>query len=178
MDKTIWISLVVIYLILLYTYMRVTHFWGTIYKIHDLTGIDIKDLRAACPPNYYYLKKVPRLRWAALLALFFFNWIAGIICLVIEIVVPVTLTVPEHDDFRNIEIMKKYLYKRNDNNSKQMYNIIEEIRNSPPSLSDPGCPYFSRNDTPFFCVLFLLWKERIKLKFKQWLNNDIGKLKT
>lgn len=151
--------------------MRVIPFWGTIYKIHDHTGIDIKDLCAACPPYYCYLKKVPRLRWAALLALFYLNWITAIICLVIEIVVPVTLRTPEHNDYRNMEIMRKYLYKKIDNNSKRIYNCIVGIYNSPPSFSSPSGSYFSdgREDSliSFVYCIFLYWKFKIISLFKK-----------
>ena len=63
------------------------------------------------------------LRWLALVALFFYNWIAALVCLVIEFILPIIL--PEEDDYNNIGIMREELKRKG--GLPNLDNVLKEI---------------------------------------------------
>ena len=70
----------------------------------------MKSLSVLVPTSYSTINLISMSRWVALVALFFYNWIAGLVCLVIEFVLPMIL--PEEDDHKNILIMRDELKKK------------------------------------------------------------------
>ena len=64
----------------------------------------MKDLSVLVPISYSFFGLLSKLRWVAIIALFFYNWIAALICLAIEFIVPIIL--PEQDDYKNMEKMR------------------------------------------------------------------------
>lgn len=65
----------------------------------------MNELAALVPMSYSFLGLLSKLRWVAIIALFFYNWIAAVVCLAIEFIVPIIL--PEQDDYKNMEKMRK-----------------------------------------------------------------------
>lgn len=65
----------------------------------------MNELAALVPMSYSFPGLLSKLRWVAIIALFFYNWIAAVVCLAIEFIVPIIL--PEQDDYKNMEKMRK-----------------------------------------------------------------------
>ena len=104
MEKT-WIILAGAYIVLFVINLRSYFFHRTLHKIHLKSGIPMNELAALVPMSYSFLGLLSKLRWVAIIALFFYNWIAAVVCLAIEFIVPIIL--PEQDDYKNMEKMKK-----------------------------------------------------------------------
>ena len=85
----------------------------------------MNSLSVLVPTSYSTIKLISMLRWVALIALFFYNWIAGLICLAIEFILPVVL--PEEDDYKNISVMRKELKRKG--GLQDLDNILKEIIN-------------------------------------------------
>ena len=104
MEKT-WIILAGAYIVLFVINLRAYFFHRTLHKIHLKSGIPMNELAALVPMSYSFLGLLSKLRWVAIIALFFYNWIAAVVCLAIEFIVPIIL--PEQDDYKNMEKMRK-----------------------------------------------------------------------
>lgn len=104
MEKT-WIILAGAYIVLFVINLRSYFFHRTLHKIHLKSGIPMNELAALVPMSYSFLGLLSKLRWVAIIALFFYNWIAAVVCLAIEFIVPIIL--PEQDDYKNMEKMKE-----------------------------------------------------------------------
>jgi hypothetical protein len=126
-DTIIWLCLVAAYLILFALNLKAYFFLRTIHKIHQYTKIPKGTLSYLVPKFYFTINHVSKLRWVALIALFFYNWIAGVICLVVEFVLPIIL--PEEDDYKNITKMREELKRKNDVSLKFLDGILQEIMN-------------------------------------------------
>lgn len=104
MEKT-WIILAGAYIVLFVINLRSYFFHRTLHKIHLKSGVPMNELAALLPMSYSFLGLLSKLRWVAIIALFFYNWIAAVVCLAIEFIVPIIL--PEQDDYKNMEKMRK-----------------------------------------------------------------------
>ena len=104
MEKT-WIILAGAYIVLFVINLRSYFFHRTLHKIHLKSGVPMNELSALVPMSYSFLGLLSKLRWVAIIALFFYNWIAAVVYLAIEFIVPIIL--PEQDDYKNMEKMRK-----------------------------------------------------------------------
>lgn len=109
-NTIIWIALSVTWLILFAINLKVYFFQRTIHKIHMYTGIPMSKLGFLMPVYLQNLNLLSMLRWAVVAALFFYNWIAALVCLAVEFILPIVL--PEEDDYKNIGVMRKELKKK------------------------------------------------------------------
>ncbi len=122
-NTIIWISLSCIWLILFALNLKAYFFQRTLHKIHQYSGLSKKSLSILVPTSYSTINMVSMLRWVVLVALFFYNWIAGLVCLAIEIILPIVL--PEEDDFKNIGIMREELKKKG--GSPSLDDVLKEV---------------------------------------------------
>lgn len=122
-NTVVWISLSCIWLILFIMNLKFFFFHRTKHKIHQYTGLSMESLRLITPSSYLIINTFSTLRWVVLIALFFYNWIAAIVCLAIEFILPIIL--PEEDDYKNIVIMRNELKKRG--GFKELDDILKEI---------------------------------------------------
>lgn len=119
----IWISLCIAWLILFALNLKAFFFKRTIHKIHMASGFQMESLSPAIPTSYATINLISMLRWVVVIILFFYNWIAAIVCLVIEFILPIVL--PEEDDYKNISIMRKELKKKG--GYAELDNILKGI---------------------------------------------------
>ena len=124
-NTIIWISLVLVYLIFFALNLKAYCFQRTIHKIHQQTQIPNGTLSHLVPSSYSIINMVSMIRWIALIVLFFYNWIAGILCLAVEFVLPIIL--PEEDDYKNIGIMREELKRKNDKSLNFLDGILKDI---------------------------------------------------
>ena len=122
-NTIIWISLSAIWAILFSLNIKVYFFQRTIHKIHKHTGVSMKSLGILMPIYLQNLNLIAMLRWAVVIALFFYNWIAALVCLDVEFILPIVL--PEEDDYKNIGIMREELKKKG--GLPELDNILKEI---------------------------------------------------
>jgi len=85
----------------------------------------MKNLGILVPASYSTIHLISMLRWVVLIASFFYNWIAGLVCLAIEFILPIVL--PEEDDYKNIGIMRDELKKKG--GLQDLDDILKEIMN-------------------------------------------------
>lgn len=109
-NTIIWISLSVVWIILFGLNLKVYFFQRTIHKIHMHTGVTMKSLGILMPVYLQNFNLVAMLRWVVVIVLFFYNWIAALICLALEFILPIVL--PEEDDYKNIGKMREELKKK------------------------------------------------------------------
>lgn len=119
------ICLLVAWIVLFVLNLKAFFFQRTLHKIHQYSGLSMNSLSVLVPTSYSTIKLISMLRWVALIALFFYNWIAGLICLAIEFILPVVL--PEEDDYKNISVMRKELKRKG--GLQDLDNILKEIIN-------------------------------------------------
>lgn len=125
MDNTIiWICLFAAFIILFTLNLKVFFFQRTIHKIHQQTQIPKGTLSYLVPTSYSIINIVSMIRWVAVIALFFYNWIAGLICLAIEFVLPIVL--PEEDDYKNMKKMREELKRKNDKSLNFLDDILKK----------------------------------------------------
>lgn len=124
-NTIVWVCLTALYLILFALNLKAFFFMRTIYKIHRKTLIPYGTLNYMVPTSYHTINFISKLRWAALIALFFFNWIAGLVCLAIEFIVPNVL--PEEDDYKNMEVMRKELKWKNDKSLNFLDDMLKDM---------------------------------------------------
>ena len=84
------IILTITFLVLFIMHVKVFMFQRTVRKVHIKTGIDQKALGVMYPPHYLTMHTVSMLRWIAIGALFYFNWIVAAVCLVANFLIPVS----------------------------------------------------------------------------------------
>jgi hypothetical protein len=70
----------------------------------------MKSLGILMPVYLQNFNLVAMLRWVVVIVLFFYNWIAALICLALEFILPIVL--PEEDDYKNIGKMREELKKK------------------------------------------------------------------
>lgn len=116
--ETIDIILVFLFLIFLIFNLKVFFYQRTLRKISIKENIPQENLSCLYPKSYLVIYKISKLRWISVGALFYFNWIAALICIFIGFILPMIL--PEQDDYKNFEIARIAL----DNHIKM------EIKNS------------------------------------------------
>ena len=104
MEIKVWMILAGAYIVLFVLNLRSYFFHRTLHKIHLKSGVPMNELSALVPMSYSFLGLLSKLRWVAIIALFFYNWIAAVVCLAIEFIVPIIL--PEQDDYKNMEKMR------------------------------------------------------------------------
>ena len=121
----IWISLSCIWLILFVLNLKAFFFQRTLHKIHLHSGLSMKSLGILVPASYSTISIISMLRWVIVIALFFYNWIAALVCLAIEFILPIVL--PEEDDYKNIGIMRDELKKKG--GLQDLDDILKEIMN-------------------------------------------------
>ena len=109
-NTIIWISLSCLWIILFALNLKAYFFQRTIHKIHQYSGFSMKSLSILVPTSYSTINMISMLRWAIVIALFFYNWIAALVCLAIEFILPIIL--PEEDDYKNIGLMREELKKK------------------------------------------------------------------
>ena len=122
-NTIIWISLVLAWVVLFCLNLQAFFFQRTIHKIHMKTGLPTNAFNGAVPTYYSVINLISMLRWIVLIILFFYNWIAGVICLVIEFVLPQIL--PEEDDYKNMWKMRKQI--ANDPLLKPIDDLLKEF---------------------------------------------------
>ena len=122
-NTIIWICLLVAWTLLFCLNLKVYFFQRTIHKIHMYTGLSMKSLGILMPVYLQNLNLVSMLRWVVIIALFFYNWITALVCLVIEFILPTVL--PEEDDYKNIGIMREELKRKG--GLADLDNILKEI---------------------------------------------------
>lgn len=122
-NTIIWISLSCIWLILFVLNLKAYFFQRTIHKIHMRTGFPMKNLSILVPTSYSSINLISKLRWVALIALFFYNWIAALVCLAIEFILPIVF--PEEDDHKNITVMREELKRKG--GLKSLDDLLKEI---------------------------------------------------
>jgi hypothetical protein len=83
----------------------------------------MKSLGILMPVYLQNLNLVSMLRWAVVIALFFYNWIAALVGLAVEFILPTVL--PEEDDYKNIGIMREELKRKG--GLPDLDNILKEI---------------------------------------------------
>ena len=83
----------------------------------------MKSLSILVPTFYSTINIISMLRWTIVIALFFYNWIAALVCLAIEFILPIVL--PEEDDYKNIGIMRDELKKKG--GLQDLDDILKEI---------------------------------------------------
>jgi len=121
----IWISLSCIWIILFAFNLKSYFFQRTLHKIHLHSGLSMKSLGILVPASYSTIHLISMLRWVIVIALFFYNWIAALVCLAIEFILPIVL--PEEDDYKNIGIMRDELKKKG--GLQDLDDILKEIMN-------------------------------------------------
>ena len=119
----IWIALSVVWVILFAINLKVYFFQRTLHKIHQYSGLPWNVLGVLMPVRYQNLNLLSMLRWAIVASLFFFNWIAAIVCLAIEFILPTIL--PEQDDYENIKKMRMNL--KNKAELKPLDEVLSDI---------------------------------------------------
>ena len=122
-NTIIWIVLSCVWIILFALNLKAFFFQRTIHKIHQYTGISMNSLGILVPTSYSTMHVISMLRWVALIALFFYNLIAGLICLAIEFILPIVL--PEEDDYKNISVMREELKRKG--GFKDLDDMLKEI---------------------------------------------------
>jgi hypothetical protein len=83
----------------------------------------MKSLGILVPTSYSTINLISMLRWVVLIVLFFYNWIAGLVCIAIEFILPIVL--PEEDDYKNISVMREYLKRKG--GLKDFDDMLKEI---------------------------------------------------
>lgn len=83
----------------------------------------MKSLGILVPTSYSTINFISMLRWVVLIALFFYNWIAGLVCIAIEFILPIVL--PEEDDYKNISVMREVLKRKG--GLKDLDDMLKEI---------------------------------------------------
>lgn len=121
----ILILLAIAWAILFGLNMRTFLFQRTVHKIHLKTGIPSENLGALYPFSYIWTYHVSKLRWGVLIALFFFNWIVGVVCIVAQWIVPIIL--PEEDDYENMKKMRKEIKKKGEPYLSVLDPILEDF---------------------------------------------------
>lgn len=125
----ILIALIVVFLILLAIDMKIYFYKRTMHKIHLKTGVATSDIYNIVAPKMIWKEFLVRiLKWGVIIALFFYNWVAAIICIIVSFVLPIIL--PEQDDFENMVKMASEIEGKIDKPSIAMYNIIKELLRS------------------------------------------------
>ena len=109
-EVIILILLIISWITLFSLNNRTFFFQRTVHKIHLKTGIPTERLGALYPFSYIWTYYLSHLRWVVLIALFFYNWIVGIVCVVAEYFIPIIL--PEEDDYENMKKMRKEIKKK------------------------------------------------------------------
>ena len=122
-NTIIWISLSCIWLILFALNLKAYFFQRTLHKIHQYSGLSMKSLSILVPTTYSTINMISMLRWVIVIALFFYNWITALVCLVTEFILPIVL--PEEDDYKNIGIMREELKKKGGSPSLDV--VLKEV---------------------------------------------------
>ena len=122
-NTIIWIILSCIWIILFALNLKAFFFQRTLHKIHQYSGLSMKSLGILVPTSYSTINLISMLRWVVLIVLFFYNWIAGLVCIAIEFILPIVL--PEEDDYKNISVMREYLKRKG--GLKDFDDMLKEI---------------------------------------------------
>lgn len=127
-ETVIWITLTIAWVILFILDLRTYFFARTLHKICMKYSLAMNKVNVLMPPSYATQGLISKLRWVVVIALFFYSWIAAIICLVAEFVLPIKL--PEEDDYKNLLIMKKYVESGKVENGDFYLGLINSIINT------------------------------------------------
>lgn len=118
------VVLIVAYLILLAFDLKMYFYKRTMHKIHLKTGIDTSEIYKVVASHMIWKELIVRiLKWGVIIALFFYNWIAALVCIAIGFILPILL--PEQNDFKNLIKMASAVEGRKDDASIAMYEIIK-----------------------------------------------------
>ena len=126
--KTIFlITLVIVYIILFSISTKFFFYKRTMHKIHQYSGIKTADIYGIVAPSFMIWTEaiLNIFKWAVVIALFFFNWIVAIICVIVGFILPMIL--PEQDDYKNMLKMRDHLSGKTDSKSIAMDDLIREI---------------------------------------------------
>ena len=123
----ILIALVIAFIILFAISTRIFFYKRTMHKIHQYSGLNTADIyRIVTPSSTIWTEIIVNLlKWAVVIALFFYNWIVAVVCVIICFVLPMVL--PEEDDYKNMIKMRDYLKGKKDSQSIAMDNMIKDI---------------------------------------------------
>lgn len=121
------IALVIAYMILFAISTKIYFYKRTMHKIHQYSGIKTANIYGVVAPSSMIWTEaiVNILKWGVVVALFFYNWIVAIICIIVGFVLPMIL--PEEDDYKNMMKMRDYLRGKNDSKSIALDNLIKDI---------------------------------------------------
>lgn len=110
METIAWI-LISVFVILYAINLKVFFFQRTIHKISIKYGWNKKKLvMLLLPKSYTIMYWISLIRWVVVIALFYYNWIAAIICVVGGYILSIIL--PEQDDYKNIQKMIIFIDKK------------------------------------------------------------------
>ena len=123
----ILITLVIAYLVLFAISTKIYFYKRTMHKIHQYSGINTADIYGIVAPSSMIWTEtfINIAKWAVMIALFFYNWIVAVTCLIVGFMLPMVL--PEEDDYKNMMKMRDYLSGKTDSKSLAMDDLIKEI---------------------------------------------------
>lgn len=123
----ILIALVIAYMILFAISTKIYFYKRTMHKIHQYSGINTADIYGiVAPSSMIWTETIVNIaKWAVVIALFIYNWIVALVCVIVGFVLPMVL--PEEDDYKNMMKMRNYLSGKTDSKSIAMNDLIKDI---------------------------------------------------
>lgn len=123
----ILIALVIAYMILFAISTKIYFYKRTMHKIHQYSGINTADIYGiVAPSSMIWTETIVNIaKWAVVIALFIYNWIVALVCVIVGFVLPMVL--PEEDDYKNMMKMRDYLSGKTDSKSIAMNDLIKDI---------------------------------------------------